>query len=65
MDTFHFIRPYWLLALIPFLALLVILLKKQFNHGQWTRICDAELLPFILQKDLQQQSRLPILLPIP
>ncbi len=62
MDTFHFIRPYWLLALIPFLALLVILLKKQFNHGQWTRICDAELLPFILQKDLQQQSRLPILL---
>jgi len=62
MDTFHFIRPLWLLALIPFLALLIILLKKQFNHGHWSRVCDAELLPFILQKNSQQRSRLPVML---
>ncbi|HHZ70106.1 MAG TPA: VWA domain-containing protein [Methylococcaceae bacterium] len=62
MDTFHFIRPLWLLALIPFLVLLIILLKKQFNHGHWSRVCDAELLPFILQKNSQQRSRLPVLL---
>jgi len=62
MDSFHFIRPLWLLALIPFLALLIILLKKQFQHGHWNRICDSELLPFILQSNFQQHSKAPVFL---
>ncbi|HIG07894.1 MAG TPA: VWA domain-containing protein, partial [Methylococcaceae bacterium] len=62
MDSFHFLRPLWLLALIPFLAVLIILLKKQFQHGHWSRICDPELLPFILQSNFQQHSKTPIFL---
>ena len=58
LAEFHFIRPYWLLALIPAIILIVILLKKKLNQGNWSEVCDAELLPFLLQNKASQQSRL-------
>lgn len=50
MAEFHFIRPAWLLALIPYLVLICLLLKNNTNKKSWNRICDAELLPYILQQ---------------
>lgn len=59
LAEFHFIRPYWLLALLPYLILLVLLLKKKLHQGNWSQVCDSELLPYILQQHAVTQSRWP------
>ncbi|MFA5983663.1 MAG: VWA domain-containing protein [Methylococcaceae bacterium] len=48
-PEFHFIRPLWLLALIPYAILIVLSLKHKLKQGNWSVICDAELLPFLLE----------------
>jgi len=57
LAEFHFIRPFWLLALIPAIAITVLLLKNKLNQGNWSNVCDAELLPFILQEKSVPHSR--------
>jgi len=57
LAEFHFIRPYWLFALIPAIAMMIFLLKNKLNQGNWSTVCDAELLPFILQEKAVTQSR--------
>lgn len=57
LAEFHFIRPYWLLALIPALAMTIFLLKNKLNQGNWSNVCDADLLPFILQEKSVPHSR--------
>ncbi|MFM8342403.1 MAG: VWA domain-containing protein [Methylomonas sp.] len=48
MSELHFLRPEWWLALIPLAILLFKLAKHRYGQGQWSEICDAELLPFLL-----------------
>ncbi len=48
-SEFHFLRPAWLLTLLPAAYLLYQLYRRQGGRGQWLEICDAELLPFLLQ----------------
>jgi Ca-activated chloride channel homolog len=60
LSEFHFIRPYWLLALLPYLILLVLLVRSKLSHGNWTAVCDAALLPFLLQDKVVAQSRWPL-----
>jgi Ca-activated chloride channel family protein len=57
LAEFHFIRPYWLLAIIPAIAITILLLKNKLNQGNWSNVCDAELLPFILQEKAVTHSR--------
>jgi len=57
LAEFHFVRPFWLLALIPAIAMTVFLLKNKLNQGNWSNVCDAELLPFILQQKSVPHSR--------
>jgi Ca-activated chloride channel family protein len=48
LENFHFIRPLWLLALIP-LALLVWQIRESgAGDNPWRRIVDARLLPLLL-----------------
>jgi len=56
-EAFHFIRPYWLLAMIPALAIVVLLLRSKLSRGLWSAVCDAELLPYLLQEKAGRQSR--------
>jgi Ca-activated chloride channel family protein len=58
---FHFMRPWWLLALLPAALFLILLLRHRQGRGNWSEVCDAELLPFILQDKPLQQSRAPLL----
>ena len=60
LSEFHFIRPYWLLALLPYLVLLVVLVRSRLNHGNWTAVCDEALLPYLLQDKVVTQSRWPL-----
>lgn len=48
MSEFHFLRPEWWLALIPLAILWFKLAKQRYGQGQWSEICDAELLPYLL-----------------
>ena len=57
LAEFHFIRPYWLLALIPTIALLIFLVKNKLNQGNWSNVCDADLLPYILQQKPVHKNR--------
>ncbi|MFZ2312319.1 MAG: VWA domain-containing protein, partial [Methylobacter sp.] len=60
LAEFHFIRPYWLLAVIPYLVILAFMLRNKLNQGNWSAVCDAELLPYILQEKAVNQSRWPL-----
>ena len=57
LAEFHFIRPYWLLAILPYLIIIALMLRNKLSHGNWSAICDAELLPYLLQEKATQQSR--------
>lgn len=60
IAEFHFIRPYWLLAVLPYLAILVLMLRNKLSQGNWSAVCDAALLPYLLQEKAVNQSRWPI-----
>lgn len=47
--AFHFLRPWWLLSIIPAALLLYLSAQHKYRRGDWTTVCDAELLPFILR----------------
>ena len=56
-TEFHFIRPTWLLALFPYLVIIVFMLRNKLSRGNWSAVCDAELLPYLLQEKAGQNSR--------
>jgi Ca-activated chloride channel family protein len=47
---FHFIRPLWLIALLPAAVVFVLFLKHRFNRGNWATVCDEALMPYILEE---------------
>ena len=49
MELFHFLRPWWLLALPPFLAAVALLARRRGGASDWRRVVAAELLPHVLQ----------------
>ncbi len=57
LADFHFIRPYWLLALLVLAVLVFLSFKNKLNQSNWAEVCDAELLPYILQDKPSAQSR--------
>ncbi len=61
LAEFHFLRPYWLLVLIPYAVILSLMLRNRLNQGNWSAVCDAALLPYLLQKDAINQSRWPLM----
>lgn len=60
LAEFHFIRPYWLLAIIPYLVIVALMLRNTLSQGNWSAVCDAELLPYLLQEKAASQSRWPL-----
>jgi len=48
MTMIHFIRPYWLFALIPILFYLIWVIYVRKQHNPWKKICDPHLLPALL-----------------
>ncbi len=47
LEAFHFLRPLWLLALIP-LALLAWRASRPGDDNAWRRVVDARLLPLLM-----------------
>ena len=48
LNEFHFLRPFWLLGLIPVMGFCWWYLKGRSSGGDWLDYCDAALLPHIL-----------------
>ena len=47
MSHFHFLHPYWLLALPPLVAFAVWLARRRGRDGAWPRLLDGELLSLL------------------
>jgi len=47
-ETFHFLRPAWLLAAIPLAVLIPLALRARRTDSAWTKICDPVLLRRLL-----------------
>ena len=47
-SQFHFLRPLWLLALVPLLVLVWMLAYKKIGNRGWEAVCDKALIPYIL-----------------
>jgi Ca-activated chloride channel family protein len=52
---FHFLRPVWLLALVPLIGLVVILWRQTPGLHAWGEICDSHLLQYLLQRKGQSK----------
>lgn len=63
IAQFHFLRPLWLLMLLPCGALIVYFWRAQQNRGSWSKVIAPALLPWLLPDGGQQRSeRWPLLL---
>jgi Ca-activated chloride channel family protein len=48
LADFHFLRPYWLLTLIPLAVFLYAYYRRQLRQGVWSEVCDSQLLEWLL-----------------
>ena len=58
MAEFHFLRPLWLVALIPVGLMVWRYFRVRHRGGAWSRACDAALLPFVLSTHSARESKL-------
>jgi Ca-activated chloride channel family protein len=57
---FHFLRPWWLLAIIPAVLLVVALWRRHSQSSMWNRAIDPTLLPYLLDSKLSKQQSWPL-----
>jgi len=57
-EQFHFIRPWWFIALLPTMLIAVLLHRHKKNNGQWNHYLPAHLAAVLVdQGDGQHKSR--------
>lgn len=54
----HFLRPSWLLLLLPALIYLMWIIRSTQNRNPWHKVCDAHLLPVLIEKNHSSSSKL-------
>ena len=59
-EFFHFQQPEWFLALLPLMLLLWLLQQSGESSSAWRKVCDARLLPYLLDTQGNTPSRLPL-----
>jgi Ca-activated chloride channel homolog len=61
--AFHFIRPLWLLVLIPTLGIVTLLVRRSDRRRVWSGLVDSHLLPHLMtQSDSNREPRPHLLL---
>jgi Ca-activated chloride channel family protein len=50
ITQFHFLRPWWLLALLPLTYIVIKIYRYYGSQHQWAKACDAHLLPHLLEQ---------------
>ncbi|WP_422448837.1 VWA domain-containing protein [Endozoicomonas sp. ALB091] len=62
MDQFHFLRPLWLLMLLPCITLVFLLWRQHRDRGSWSKVIAPALLPWLLEGEQQKPDRWPLML---
>ncbi len=62
LENFHFLRPLWLLALVPALIFIIALWRVNTVVTAWDKAIDKSLLPFLLDRSKSAAQRTPLLL---
>jgi len=62
LQQFHFLRPWWLLALLVLPLLVMLAARRQGARDQLSRLVDPELLPFLLKGTAVRRRASPWLL---
>lgn len=57
---FHFLRPLWLLALVPVVLLLVLAFRRKSHGSAWRSVVDEHLLRHLVVQDARGLSRWPL-----
>ncbi|HEY7774104.1 MAG TPA: VWA domain-containing protein, partial [Marinagarivorans sp.] len=57
IEQFHFLRPWWLLALLPIVGLLLLLWRSHYQSQQWHKHIAPQLLPALLEGGLNKSNR--------
>lgn len=57
ITQFHWLRPYWLFALIPTVLLIIFLWRQKRQPYQWQQLIAPELLPFLLEGKTVQAKK--------
>jgi len=51
IAQFHWLRPWWLAALLPGIALALLLARRSGNNSAWQGVIAPELLPYLVEQD--------------
>jgi Ca-activated chloride channel family protein len=62
LQEFHFLRPLWLLGLIPSVVFLLALWRINASVTAWDKAIDQSLLPFLLDSSKSAAQRTPLML---
>jgi Ca-activated chloride channel family protein len=62
LQDFHFLRPLWLLALLPALVFFIALWRMNSSLSAWDRAIDKDLLPYLLETSKSAAQRTPLYL---
>lgn len=57
ISQFHFLRPWWWLALLPLMLIFFLYRQQHRSSDAWQEVCDAHLLPQLLLNQTKQQAR--------
>ena len=62
IEQFRFMRPWWLLAVVPAVILVLLLWNRKSSYGGWQRVISPHLLPHLLAGNVTRQSRAPLIM---
>lgn len=62
MSDFHFLRPWWLITIIPLTLLLILLWRQASTSQAWAAVCDSHLLKHLVHTKGQNRRHYALLL---
>jgi Ca-activated chloride channel homolog len=62
LENFHFLRPIWLLALVPVLLFFIAMWRVNSVVTAWDKAIDKSLLPYLLDRSKNASQRTPLIL---
>lgn len=60
LTNFHFLRPWWFVALLPVSLAFVFMLNQYRRQTQWTSLIDNKLLPFLMDGEFSSRQKMPL-----
>lgn len=60
-TDFHFIRPWWLLALVPLVGLLWLVSQRKLGARVWDSVIDSQLRPYVLIGKTSKKAIWPVM----